>query len=56
MREGLVALLGLMDGVEVAGSAGDGRQALDLLGHTAADVVLMDLCTPILDGWPRPGC
>ncbi|MEV7549126.1 response regulator transcription factor [Amycolatopsis sp. NPDC089917] len=50
MREGLVALLGLIDGVEVAGSAGDGRQALDLLRHTAADVVLMDLRMPVLDG------
>ncbi|MEV6908839.1 response regulator transcription factor [Amycolatopsis sp. NPDC051071] len=50
MREGLVALLGLVDGVEVVGSAGDGRQALDLLAGQAADVVLMDLRMPVLDG------
>ncbi|MEC3975452.1 response regulator transcription factor [Amycolatopsis sp. H20-H5] len=50
MREGLAALLDLLDDVEVVGMAADGRQALDLLGHVAADVVLMDLRMPVLDG------
>lgn len=48
--EGLVALLGLLDGVEVAGSAGDGEAALSLLAQTPADIVLMDLRMPVLDG------
>jgi DNA-binding NarL/FixJ family response regulator len=50
MREGLVALLGLLDDVDVVGSAGDGRQAVDLLDGVRADVVLMDLRMPVLDG------
>src|SRR4051812_38947359 len=50
MREGLAALLGMLDDVEVVGLAGDGRQALDLLDGTAVDVVLMDLRMPVLDG------
>ncbi|HKN54433.1 MAG TPA: response regulator transcription factor [Amycolatopsis sp.] len=50
VREGLVALLGLLDDVDVVGSAGDGRQALDVLGRNQADVVLMDLRMPVMDG------
>lgn len=51
VRDGLVALLGLADGIDVAGAAGDGQEALDLLrGGTACDVVLMDLRMPVLDG------
>ncbi|GAA1984465.1 response regulator transcription factor [Amycolatopsis minnesotensis] len=50
MREGLVALLGLLDDIEVVGSAGDGAQALALLARQHADVVLMDLRMPVLDG------
>lgn len=51
VRDGLVALLGLADDIDVVGSAGDGQEALDLLrGGTACDVVLMDLRMPVLDG------
>ncbi|MFC0437150.1 response regulator transcription factor [Kutzneria buriramensis] len=50
MREGLVALLDLVDDVEVVGDAGDGSAALDLLATRAADVVLMDLRMPVMDG------
>lgn len=50
VREGLVALLGLLDDVDVVGSAGDGRRAVALLAETPADVVLMDLRMPELDG------
>lgn len=50
VREGLVALLELVDGVEVVGAAGDGRRAVDLVAATAPDVVLMDLRMPVLDG------
>ncbi|ONI75094.1 DNA-binding response regulator [Actinosynnema sp. ALI-1.44] len=50
VREGLVALLDLLDDVSVVGSAADGRQALDVLRTTPADVVLMDLRMPELDG------
>jgi DNA-binding NarL/FixJ family response regulator len=50
VRDGLVALLGMLPGIEVAGAAVDGddavRQALDL----GPDVVLMDLHMPSCDG------
>ncbi|WP_308201127.1 response regulator [Paractinoplanes maris] len=50
VREGLTALLELTDGVQVVGSAGDGRQALELVADHRPDVVLMDLKMPVLDG------
>ncbi|WP_432928709.1 response regulator [Microbispora sp. CA-135349] len=50
MREGLVALLGLVDHVEVVGDAGDGEQALSLVAELRPDVVLMDLRMPVMDG------
>ncbi|WP_283136253.1 response regulator transcription factor [Rhizohabitans arisaemae] len=50
IREGLVALLGLMDGIEVVGAAGDGEDVLRLLAETPADIVLMDLRMPVMDG------
>ncbi|WP_281367929.1 response regulator transcription factor [Nonomuraea typhae] len=50
MREGLVALLDLVDGIDVVGSAGNGEEALRLVAALAPDVVLMDLRMPVLDG------
>lgn len=49
-REGLVALLDLLDGIEVVADAGDGATALDLVAEHNPDVVLMDLRMPVLDG------
>lgn len=50
VREGLVALLGLIDGVEVVGAAGNGVEAVELVAQGNVDVVLMDLRMPVLDG------
>src|SRR5256885_15963258 len=50
VREGLVALLGLIDGVEVAGAAANGVEAVDLVARGNVDVVLMDLRMPVLNG------
>jgi DNA-binding NarL/FixJ family response regulator len=50
VRVGLGAVLGAADDVQVVGEAEDGRQALDLLADTEADVVLMDLSMPVMDG------
>lgn len=50
VRRGLVGLLALVPDVEVVGEAGDGEEALDLLGRVAPDVVLLDVRMPRLDG------
>ncbi|WP_248962037.1 response regulator transcription factor [Sphaerisporangium perillae] len=50
VREGLTLLLGLLPGIEVVGSAGDGEAALRLVESERPDVVLMDLRMPRMDG------
>jgi DNA-binding NarL/FixJ family response regulator len=50
IRAGLVALFGAAPGLEVAGDAADGRQAVEVVARTRPDVVLMDIRMPVLDG------
>ncbi|MDZ5621943.1 response regulator transcription factor [Nocardioides bizhenqiangii] len=50
VRDGLTALLGALEGVEVVGAAADGREALHVVGEAAPDVVVMDIQMPLLDG------
>jgi DNA-binding NarL/FixJ family response regulator len=50
VREGLSALLGALDGIEVVGTAEDGREALHLVEEARPDVVVMDIQMPRLDG------
>lgn len=46
VREGLATLLGLVGGVDVVGTAGDGEGALGLVAELDPDVVLLDLHMP----------
>jgi NarL family two-component system response regulator LiaR len=50
VREGLRAFLELQDGIEVAGEAADGVEAVDAAERIRPDVVLMELVMPRLDG------
>jgi CheY-like chemotaxis protein len=50
VRDGLVTILGAIDGVQVVGAARDGAEAVALAGQQDADVVLMDLRMPGMDG------
>ncbi len=49
-REGLSMLLGSLDGVVVVGTAGDGEAAIAAVEEVEADVVVMDVQMPRLDG------
>ncbi|MBF6539129.1 response regulator transcription factor [Nocardia farcinica] len=50
VRGGFVALLAAQQGIEVAGEADDGEQAVRLTRELRPDVVLMDIRMPVLDG------
>jgi len=50
VREGLVLMLGLMAGIEVAGAGADGAQAVDLVRDEQPEVLLVDLRMPGTDG------
>ena len=50
VREGLRLILETAEGIELAGEARDGAEALRLVGELAPDVVLMDLRMPGMDG------
>lgn len=50
VREGIRALLQPHEDLEVVGEAADGREAIDRVGETRPDVVLMDIAMPRLGG------
>jgi DNA-binding NarL/FixJ family response regulator len=50
VRMGLATLIEAEPGLELAGEAGDGREALSMLRRTRPDVVLCDIRMPVRDG------
>lgn len=50
VRDGLTMLVGLIDGVEVVGTAADGVEAVACATRELPDVVLMDLRMPGMEG------
>jgi DNA-binding NarL/FixJ family response regulator len=47
--------LNLQHGVEVVGTAGDGREALEVVDEVDPDAVAMDLLMPVMDGFAAIG-
>jgi DNA-binding NarL/FixJ family response regulator len=50
IRAGLRTILGLLDDIEVVADVGDGLAAISLLNDVPADVVLLDIRMPGIDG------
>jgi DNA-binding NarL/FixJ family response regulator len=50
VRESLSTMLGLLDGIELLGTAADGEEAVRLATQLRPEVVLMDLRMPGIDG------
>ncbi|XCB29437.1 response regulator transcription factor [Arcanobacterium hippocoleae] len=50
VREGLASLLDHRDGLKIAATAENGKQVLQYLAHNSADIVLLDVDMPVLDG------
>ncbi len=49
-RSGLISLIQDIQGFEVVGEAGNGRDALEVVGQCKPDVVLLDVNMPIMGG------
>jgi len=50
VREGLVALLAMLPGIDVVGAAANGAEAVRLVATERPDAILLDLHMPVLDG------
>ncbi len=54
-REGLASLLSMREEIEIAGVAGSGREAVEMIGREAPDLVLMDVRMPGMSGVSATG-
>ena len=50
MRDGIGALLGLHDDIEIVGEASEGKEAIKKARELAPDVIIMDIAMPGMDG------
>ena len=50
MRDGIRALLGLNEDIEIVGEASEGREAIEKTKELSPDLVIMDIAMPGIDG------
>lgn len=50
VRDGIKALLEIKDDFSIIGTAANGQEAIDILKHTPADIILMDIRMPGMGG------
>ena len=50
MRDGIRALLGVHDDIEIVGEASEGKEAVEKAQELVPDVAVMDIAMPIIDG------
>jgi len=50
LRDGIRALLGLHDDIEIVGEASEGKEAIEKVQQLMPDVVVMDIAMPEMDG------
>jgi DNA-binding NarL/FixJ family response regulator len=50
IREGIASLVEIEEGIEVVGTAGDGREAVEQASSLKPDIVLMDVRMPVMNG------
>jgi two-component system response regulator NreC len=50
MRDGIRALLGLQNDIEIVGEAAEGQEAIDKATELNPDVIIMDISLPGMDG------